>query len=637
MGERVREWLFSGEVGRGSVLLVLLCGAERRTRLALWAAAACTGDALLLVPVPSALGRAGEGDPRFGRQLLTLDEVEEQPQLALRLREIAEGVYRLIGATGGRMWEPRFATVMASRRPGLVVIDAGRFRTSGLLWRLELEALVARVRGMLPTTQILVLAPHLSAGVGTELAARVGGSLLRLSRVVPKMLALRWSSGVGVESLPPLLGALRTAEGYSLVLSPTRQGATETAAACRSAGLDVYTLHGGSSSLERVAALSAVAAKPAAMVSTVGGLGGEEIPRPALLAWAQLPGGIEWILQLGELAEGSEMEVPYLLFGDLPPAGTGRRVLGLDAVRRVYATVRRLARRGEALIDPERAPWRVAKVGGPTQWWVAVVMLIDAGFLAREDDTMRGATLTWRGDDLGELAPLLALVGLRPQISAPIDLVVVAAALGWPVGRLLRGLLQAEDAGILAIGAVRRERRYRILPVSEASAERLRQGIESERRRGSLAAALLHRLISAPGCRRLTLAELAGVEASVRCGRCDRCMAVGGASVRPPEDERLALQVLARWPMGLPEDPARRAIRQALGDPRGVVPDPEQVMHLLATLRTKGLVETRAGTLRQLLLISEKGREALATWARGADPSGGTASPTGDTIGAGGE
>lgn len=636
MSDQVREWLFSGEAGRGSVLIVLLCGEERRMRLALWAAT-YTSNVLLLVPVPSALCRSAEGDPRFGRQLLTLDEVEEQPQLALRMREIGEGVYRLIAATGGRMWEPRFAAAVASRQPGLVVIDPGRFRTSGLLWRFELEALVARVRGMLPTTQILVLAPHLSAGVGGELAARVGGRLLRLSRVVPRTLALRWNSGAAVESLPSMLAALRTADGYSLVLSPTRPVATEIAAACRLAAVDVYTLHGGSSSLERVAALGAIEARGAAMVSTVGGLGAEEIPRPALLAWAALPGGIDWILQIGELADGSASEVPYLLFGDPLPASIGRRVLGLDAVRRVYATVRRLARPGEALIDPDRAPWRAAKVGGPTHWWVAIGMLIDAGFLAREDDTMRGATLTWRGDELRDLAPLIAFAGLRPQISTPLDLVVAAAALGWPVGRLLRGLLEAEDAGILAIGAVRRERRYRIRPVAEASGERLRQAIDSERRRGILADALLHRLVSAPGCRRSTLSELAGVEASVRCGRCDRCMDVGGAPVRPPEDERLALQVLARWPIGLPEDPALRAIRQALGDPRGVVPDPERVVQLLATLRIRGLIETRAGTLRQLLLISEKGREALATWARGGDPSGGTASPAGDTLGAGGD
>jgi len=635
MSDQVREWLFSGEAGRGSVLIVLLCGAERRMRLALWAAA-YTSSALLLVPVPSALRRSAEGDPRFGRQLLTLDEVEEQPQLALRLSEIGEGVYRLIAATGGRMWEPRFASVVASRQPGLVVIDPGRFRTSGLLWRFELEALVVRVRGMLPTTQILVLAPHLSAGVGGELAARLGGRLLRLSRVVPRALALRWSAGSGVESLPPMLAALRTADGYSLVLSSTRPIATEIAAACRSAGLDIYMLHGGSSSLERVAALGAIDASGAAMVSTVGGLGEEEVPRPALLAWAELPSGIDWILQIAELADGSAREMPYLLFGDAP-ASAERRVLGLDAVRRVYASVRRLARRGEALIDPDRAPWRAAKVGGPTQWWVAIGMLIDAGFLAREDDTMRGATLTWRGDELGDLAPLIAFAGLRPQTSTPLDLVVAAAALGWPVGRLLRGLLQAEDAGVLAIGAVRRERRYRIRLVAEASGERLRQGIEAERRRGMLADVLLHRLVSAPGCRLLTLSELAGVGASVRCGRCDRCMDVGGAPVRPPEDERLALQVLARWPTGLPEDPAFRAIRQALRDRRGVVPDPERVVQLLATLRIRGLIEKRAGTLRQLLLISEKGREALATWAWGGDPSGGTASPTGDTLGAGGD
>lgn len=597
-----------------SPLVAHLAGTEQRREAAIALARAIAGPALLIHAHVAFYRQGLRRDGERTARLLALGPGLESAELALRLRELADGVYPVVAVDPERLWQVPVERAIQQRSPRLVVLDTGSLAANGPAADLLAEGLLQRLRRLLPEARVVRLGQFPSPARLPLAGAR---QPLRLGDALPASTAVRLHEIVDErQRIRALVALVRRHEQRGLILAPSRGKASALASVLRQIGLDAGVYHGGLSVSERAALIGTFQdGRQRLLVATESLFSAPPLPTPALVAFSHLPRGLDQVLRLADLAADREDGVELAIVAtadELRLSDAAPQVLPtLTQVRRVWRAVRTAAAGDLLLVGPERLGDLLH--GGPSVGpWVEVALgvLEQSGFLERQEDLARGLTITLLQDDVPESLAAVSIPGLRRGVPVPGDVLQLAAKSGLRAGDLQRLLLEAEAAGHISLRLVGRELCYRLVvpaPTGAAVEATLARQAELARRDS----ADLRAWLREDRCRIQALALRYGCPQPEQCLRCDRCNpAQPGIPGRRRRDAVVALQAIAAVGLELPPGAAARAARAALAQ-QGRSVDERAAAGLIEALLEMGWLERRPGSMGDLLSVTASGDAAL--------------------------
>jgi len=503
----------------------------------------------------------------------------ETAELTLRLGEIATGRYRLVYASPERLRQRPFVHALTRAGVRLVVIDEAHCLSMwGHDFRPDYLFISAVVRD-LGDPQVLAMTATATPAMMGEIATGLGRDLCVVNTGVLRdnLFLIAHTVENDDHKLRVALPFIQRQSGSGIVYVNSRDNAERLERALRQARVNARAYHAGLGTAERGALQDRfMAGEIRVMVATVAfGMGIDKAdvrfivhyhPSRSLEAYSQ---------ESGRAGRDGQPGTCLLLHspGDRATMRRWSREQAVDigGLRAVYRSVRAVLERapgGTGLVDAPALRERLETEGkGDVDLRVAISILELAGLLRRGPDVPRGATVSPRGatdrgagaaggagarDDLWE--PFLRAARLDGEPSGwstPLDLVVVASALGIDAVALEDWLLTWQDDGRLVYRGVGRDMLIELLPPPADTAERMAAILDGMGRRNRRRLRALFGYLDADRCRHGVIARHFGHEAAARCGHCDICAPVALGEVEPVAAERV-------------DDPAE-AVRRLVG------------------------------------------------------------------------
>jgi ATP-dependent DNA helicase RecQ len=451
------------------------------------------GTTVLISPLIALMKDQMEGLPAAVREQTTIiNSMIERDELERRLMDIAAGRYKLVYAAPERLRQQSF--IYALRRAGVarfVVDEAHCVSLWGHDFRPDYLFIAKALRQLASdgvTTPVLALTATATPEVRDGIAAALERDLRVINRGVFRA-NLRYEV-IRVHNSEDRLRALaeivRQETGAGIVYVRSRDGCEEVAEFLRRrCGVSAQHYHAGMERGEREAAQDDfIGGRTRVIVATVAFGMGIDKPDVRFIVHYQLPNSLEaYVQESGRAGRDGKPSRCILLASSADVAQVRRHIrqdeLSIETLRAVYAAAQRLIRAGApagsaigrvGAADLEReisAAIEAAQAAdersgkrqvNETGTRVALSLLERAGFLLRHADVPR-APLVRLGSpapademdesDAARFAAFVAAAQLQPGLPQTLDLLELAARLGWTPAMLEDSLLGWRDAGLL--------------------------------------------------------------------------------------------------------------------------------------------------------------------------------------------
>jgi len=556
--------------------------------------------------------------------LLIVPEGQEGAEQSLRLTEIESSVYSFVAVTPAMLWQTRLARTILSWHPILVVLDAGALAVDPLENDLQTLATLLRIRALLPQVFILILAGIADLSLRGALVRELGGAIGSLGPPLPPKVILQAPEVASdKERVSQLAGLVAAQNGTGLIMTPSRRTAATVAAALQAIGHNAAAYHTGLNATEQLAILEAFRdGRQRLLVGTEALLDEDELPVLGFIAFSHPPRSLFSLARLAdrlELATRQALLVVVYTTADLQNLKQDaiQRVPSRAQVRDLYRLLRRQAVGAYVLATTEML---LAALSGSSGSWQpslvrsGLILLERAGYIRRHPDFARAATITLT--PANTLPPnLIAALHLHHSVPAPVDPLQVAKRLRLQPHILLQRLLEAESEGQLTVRMVGRHMLFSLLNPGHTAAERLTDDLEEILNANATGVDAVMSFLQSPTCRLQALAIYTQTPPPDPCGLCDRCNTINAATAahRAQWEDLLivALNALAGVPLGMRSGAVPRAIQSALVA-AGRSPENNTVETIFQELRRRDLLESRAGALGDLLVVSTIGYDLLA-------------------------
>jgi ATP-dependent DNA helicase RecQ len=542
---------------RGEDLLVLMPTGAGKSLCYQLPALLLPGTTVLISPLIALMKDQLEGLPAAIRARATvINSLVDRDVLEQRLRDIADGRYKLVYAAPERLRQQSF--VYALRRAGVArfVVDEAHcvslwghdFRPDYLFIAKALRRL-SEDAGPPP-----VLA--LTATATPEVRASIAGAIERDLRVVNRGIFrpnLRYEVvhlANNEDRLRALGRIVAETPGAGIVYVRSRDGCEEVAEFLRRrCHVSAVHYHAGMERAEREAAQDAfISGRARVVVATVAFGMGIDKPDVRFIVHYQLPGSLEAYSQESGRAGRDGRPSRCVLFSSTSDVSQLRRhlrqdELSIETLRAVYATARDLVRAGApagvaagrvAPADLEREVSDAIAASGQrvdeTAARVALSLLERCGFLRRHPDVPRAPNVCMGVDlpsdpiEAGAFRAFTSAAHLRPRQFQTLDLVALAAQLGLTPAALEERLLGWRDAGLLNYRDGARDLLLEISPPPAEGKTALPTLLDALADRHDSQVDALVAYTKAAQCRQRVIARHFGERLPVpACGQCDIC------------------------------------------------------------------------------------------------------------------
>ncbi|MGD9100696.1 MAG: RecQ family ATP-dependent DNA helicase [Anaerolineae bacterium] len=422
--------------------------------------------------------------PRARRQATTINSSLEGDELRRRMRDVSDGLYRLVYAAPERLRQTPF--LHALRRAGvsrLVIDEAHCVSQWGHDFRPD-YLYIDRARQALGDPALLAMTATAPPRVRRDIVQRLarpradekeGMTVISGDVYRPNLYLGAVRARNADEKLRCLLALCQAETGSGIVYAGTRARCEQVAATLRGRGIAAGYYHAGIG--DRVARAAAqddfMQGRVRVMVATVAfGMGVDKSDIRFIIHF-QLPSSLEaYYQEAGRAGRDGKPARCTLIYSTSDRATLTRRArrdaLPIEFLRAVYQAVRKRlggASLGRMATDDLARDLQVKD----TPLRVALSMLEEAGLLRRHRDAPRNAVLRLLDGPSGEQAnpdwtAFVSAARLRPGQSLPLDPVAVAQEAGLDPTRIEAQLLAWADAGWLDFRPAGRDMLLELLP-----------------------------------------------------------------------------------------------------------------------------------------------------------------------------
>ena len=470
-----------------------------------------------------------------------LSSLVEREELAARQAALGEGRYKLVYATPERLRQRAFIHALRRTHVAMVVVDEAHcvslwghdFRPDYLFVRQALE--------MLGEPRLLGMTATATPEIQRELGERFGRSLTTLTTgVLRENLRLEVRSLADKEAkLRALVAICRAERGSGIVYVSSREHAEQLAQLLRRSGVHAGHYHAGMDRAEREEAQNAyMLDRVRVMVATTAFGMGVDKSNVRFVIHFSPPRSLEAYAQESGRAGRDGRPARCIVLETRGDRTSLRRwvredQLDIGMLRRLYATIRRVAVGTYALTTPEALAQQCADdpdhVSGETEIRAAVSVLERVGLIRRHLDLPRTIALELLADPFGpgdvpaELRQLAQVVDLQRGRPLAGETLRLAREAGIAPERIEALALTWQDERLVRMRVSAREMLLEILPTPADAAARVPAALDQWQRAQDRRLDDLVAYLDARQCRHWFIARHFGVEAPQRCAMCDIC------------------------------------------------------------------------------------------------------------------
>lgn len=504
---------------------------------------AARGTTLVISPIIALMkDQVDSLPPAVQRRATSINSTLDGGELRRRVRDLADGIYRLIYVAPERLRQPPF--LHALRRAGVerMVVDEAHCVS---MWGHDFRPdylIIGRTREMLGNPPLLAMTATAPTRVRHDILARlrspqdsadpprvIAGDVTR-----PNLQLQVFRARDTDAKLQHLLALCKAESGSGIVYGDTRARCERLAALLCRYGVDASYYHAGLVDRDRVQD-DFMSGRTRVVVATIAfGLGIDK-PDIRFIVHFFPPASLEAYYQ--EAGRAGRDGLParcLLMISPYDKALLTRRirrdVLPIDFLREVYAAVqRRLGRRSSGRIV--RADLERDLRTDETRVRVALSILEEAELLSRGCDVPRAATLclssVCREEALPpDLAAFCQAARLRPQQSLSVDLSDIALQADIALAELERKLLAWDEEGWLTYHPVGRDLLVELRPAPENAAERVSALLDRYEKVQVQRVDEIAAYAETKRCRHGHINAYLGGRAIEVCNACDNCVEI---------------------------------------------------------------------------------------------------------------
>ncbi len=504
---------------------------------------AVQGTTLVISPIIALMKDQLDSLPAAVQQrATTLNSTLDGDELRRRVRNLADGAYRLVYVAPERLRQPPFLHALRQAGVERMVVDEAHCVS---MWGHDFRPdylIIGKVRQMLGDPPLLAMTATAPTRVRRDILDRlqnpqgspdppriIAGDVTR-SNLHLEVFRARDNDA----KLRRLLSLCKAESGSGIVYADTRARCERLAALLCRYGVDASYYHAGLADRHRVQD-EFMAGRTRVVVATIAfGLGIDK-PDIRFIIHFFPPASLEAYYQEAGRAGRDGQPARCVLMISGPDRGVLTRrirgdVLPVDFLRGVYAAVKgRLGGRSSGRIvmaDLERD-----LRADETRVRVALSLLEEAELLKRGCDVPRSATVclsaACREEALPQdLAAFRRAARLRPQQSLSVDLADVAAQTGIPLADVESKLLSWDDEGWLTFRPIGRDLLIELRPAPEDAAERVSALLDQYERVQIQRADEIAAYADTRRCRHGHINAYLGGRAIEGCNACDNCVEI---------------------------------------------------------------------------------------------------------------